>query len=250
MGYVIFFDMDGVLTPAAQALQIAEIIGKKEQVLKMFSGQLKKNVGLEWILSKGATFLAGENEAMLKEAAQKMPLTKSARRVVSELKKASYNPIIVTNGFEEVARVFGRRIGISEVYGNAPEAKDGIFTGRMKDTKLLTLKSKGDFVRKYLKEKNIAKQDSVAVGNDENDMFMFKEVGLSVVFNPSKSIKSTIAESVSKAIDGKKGDFINFTNIVDIVILDPDLAKILPFLVPKPDKFSDKVKFEETTVFR
>jgi len=247
MKYVIFFDMDGVLTPQAQALQLAETIGKKSQAMKVFAGQLRKQVGLEWILSKGAKFIAGQPNSVLKETAQKMLITKSAKDTISQLKEASYRPIIVTNGFEEIARDFGKRIGIDEVYGNSPEVKDGILTGELKDTKLLTLKSKGDFVRNYIKTKGIGKKSTVAVGNDENDMFMFNEVGLSIVFNPSRSIKSNITRSFSKAIEGQRRDFIKLTKIVDIVILENDLSKVLPFLVPEPRKFSDKVKIDEIT---
>ena len=165
MKYFIFFDMDGVLTPQAQALQLAETIGKKSQAMKVFAGQLRKHVGLEWILSKGAKFISGQPQSVLRETAQKMLITKSVRETITQLKEASYQPVIVTNGFEEIARDFGKRIGIDEVYGNSPDMRDGILTGELRDTKLLTLKSKGDFVRNYSKEKGIVKRNTVAVGN-------------------------------------------------------------------------------------
>ncbi|MBN1786341.1 MAG: HAD family phosphatase [Candidatus Methanofastidiosa archaeon] len=247
MEYYIFFDMDGVLTPQAQALQLAETIGKRSLAMKIFAGQLRKQVGLEWILSKGVKFITGQPSSILKETAQKMLVTKSAKDTIRQLKEASYRPIIITNGFEELARFFGKRIGIEEVYGNSPEAKEGILTGNLSDTKLLTLKSKGDFVRNYLRENGIDRNRAIAVGNDENDMFMFKEVGLSIVFNPSGSIKRNITNSFSKAMDGRKKEFVKFTNMVDIVILENDLSKILPFLVPEPNKFSKNVKIDEIT---
>jgi len=247
MKYVIFFDMDGVLTPQAQALQLAETIGKRSQAMKVFAGQLRKQVGLEWILSKGVKFITGQPQSVLKETAQKMLVTKSAKDTIQKLKDASYHPVIVTNGFEEIARDFGKRIGIEEVYGNSPEAKDGVLTGELKDKKLLTLKSKGDFVRNYIKQHGLDKKMTVAVGNDENDMFMFREVGLSIVFNPSRSIKKNIKNSFTSAMDGQKRDFLKLTKMVDIVVLGNDLSKTLPFLVPEPNKFSENVKIDEVT---
>jgi len=247
MKYVIFFDMDGVLTPQAQALQLAQAMGKKSQAMKVFAGQLRKQVGLEWILSKGVKFLSGQRQTILKETAQKMIITKSTKDVITQLKDADYRPIIITNGFEEMARAFGKRIGIDEVYGNAPEVKDGILTGNLSVSKLLTLKSKGDFVRDYLRRNGIDKKNTVGVGNDENDMFMFKEVGLSIVFNPSRSIKRNISSSFTKAMDGKKRDFLKLTKAVDIVVLENDMSKLLPFLVPIPNKFSKKVQIDEIT---
>jgi len=248
MSYVIFFDMDGVLTPQAQALELARTIGKKDKAMKVFAGQLKKQVGLEWILSKGATFLTGQPENVLRKTAQRMQMTKSVRETITQLKDASYRPVIVTNGFTEIAAAFGERIGITEAYGNSPEVVDGKLTGEISDGKLLTLKSKGDFVRNYLKDHGISRDHTVAVGNDENDLFMFKEVGLSIAFNPSKSIKQSITSSFSKAMDGQRKEFIEFTRVVDIVILNDDLSKIIPFLVPKPDKFSSQVNIDEKTI--
>jgi HAD superfamily phosphoserine phosphatase-like hydrolase len=241
MVYYIFFDMDGVLTPQAQALVLAETIGKKKEAMRVFAGQLKKQVGLEWILSKGAQFLAGHDAGILSKAALKMQYTKGAKEAVKALKDASYQPIIVTNGFEEMARVFGKRIGIEECYGNIPAQGDGLLTGEIADGKLLTLKSKGDFVRSYLKSRGIDRESTVAVGNDENDMFMFREVGLSIAFNPSSSIKHSITNSFTHAIDGQRRDFIEFTKAVDIVILNNDMTKILPFLIPNPNKFAQKI---------
>ena len=40
---------------------------------------------------------------------------------------------------------------------------------------------------------------------------------------------------------------MKFTKMVDIVILENDLSKILPFLIPEPKKFSDNVKIDEIT---
>lgn len=241
MEYYIFFDMDGVLTPQAQALVLAETIGKKKEAMRVFAGQLRKQVGLEWILSKGAQFLEGQDASIMRKAAMKMPYTKGAKDAVKSLKDASYHPIIVTNGFEEMASVFGKRIGIEECYGNVPAQEGGKLTGIIKDGKLLTLKSKGDFVREYIKNRSIPLENTVAVGNDENDMFMFREVGLSIAFNPSSSIKHSITNSFSSAIDGKRKDFIDFTKAVDIVILNNDMGKILPFLIPSPNKFAQKI---------
>lgn len=248
MEYVIFFDMDGVLTPQAQALQLAQEMGKKKDFLRLFAGQLRKQVGLEWILSKGAQFLKGQDDGILKRTAQKMTFTPSAKPTIDALVKASYRPVIVTNGFQEMAEVFGARMGIKEAYGNAPESRDGILTGEIADGPLVTIKSKGDFVRNYLKDKGIEKSHTVAVGNDENDIFMFREVGLSIAFNPSASIKNTIKQSFSKAMDGDRREFLKLTKEVDIVVLQNDLSKILPFLVPRPDKFSKQVRMDEKTM--
>ncbi len=233
--------MDGVLTPQAQALVLAETIGKKKEAMRVFAGQLRKQVGLEWILSKGVQFLAGQDVGIMRKAAMKMPYTKGAKEAIQALKDASYHPVIVTNGFEEMAQAFGKRIGIDECYGNVPSREGGVLTGEIHDGKLLTLKSKGDFVRGYLKRHGIPREATVGVGNDENDMFMFREVGLSIAFNPSTSIKHSITNSFSHAIDGQRKEFIDFTRAVDIVILNNDMGKILPFLIPRPDKFAQKI---------
>lgn len=242
---LIFFDMDGVLAPKAHAIHLAEMIGKGDELKKIFSGTTNRKVGLEWTIREGAKVFAEIPEQTLEDAGKTLPTVKEALNTIKELKKASYTPILITNGIEQVSAVFAQRLQITEWYGNTLEIKNGKTTGRLDSPALMTLQSKGDLVRKMVQRRS-TKKESVAVGNDENDWAMFKEVGFSILFNPSHNLTDRLKQCLEEAEKGFKKEFIEFSRSVDVIIEEPDLGLLLPFLVPEPTVFPKKVRIEKT----
>ncbi len=236
---LIFFDLDRVLTPASHVLLIAERIGQKEKFEKLFKGSVEGKTGLEWIVKQGITFLEGHDPSLFEEIAKNMKIIENGVEVVTTLKENGYHPIIITNGFYRVAQIFGERIGVKEVYGNRAEKRDGVFTGKIYSD-LLTLKSKGDVVRRIIKKKNPS--ISVSVGDDENDWFMFEETDFSILFNPTPSILQKV-----RSLKEKKG-MRELTKFINLIVARDDLSLILPFLVPEPDLFPKSVTAERKII--
>lgn len=236
---VIFFDLDRVLTPQSHVLLIAGKIGKKEEFKRLFKGNIVGSTGLEWIVKQGIKFLEGYDPSIFEETAKKMEIVKNGEDVIKELKENGYYPILITNGFYRVAKIFGERIGIEEAYGNKVEEKNGVFTGKIYSD-LMTLKSKGDFVRRILKEKE--SEFSVSVGDDENDWFMFKETDFSILFNPTPSIMNKI-----KSFKKERG-IRELAKFINLIVANDDLNLILPFLVPKPNLFPKVFNMERKII--
>ena len=242
---LIFFDMDGVLTPTAHAICVADIIGKGDELRKIFSGTTNRKIGLEWVIREGVKLFDNIPEDMLEEAGKTLPIVKGAEETIEELKKADYHPILITNGIEQVASVFARRLNIEEWYGNPLEIKNEKTTGRLASSSLITLQSKGNLVRKIVATRSSVKE-SVAVGNDENDWAMFREVGFSILLNPSSNLKERLKKCLDEAEKGFKKEFIEFSRSVSVIIEEPDLRLLLHFLVPEPTVFPEKVRIEKT----
>lgn len=242
---LIFFDIDGVLTPTAHGIHLADMVGKGEELKKVFSGTTNRKIGLEWVVRVGARIFQGIPESVLEEAGETLPLIEGAEEVIAELKKAHYHPVVITNGIGQVAAVVARRVGIEEWYGNILEVEDGSVTGHLDTSSLITLQSKGDVVRKIVAQKS-SREESVAVGNDENDWAMFQQVGFSILFCPSSNLRKRLKRCLENAEKGAKRDFLEFCQSVDVIIEDPNLRLLLPFLIPEPTIFSKKVKIEKT----
>ena len=236
---VIFFDMDRVLTPQSHVLLMADRIGKREEFKKLFKGNVEGTTGLEWIVKRGIKFLEGYDSSIFEETAKKMEIIDNGKDVIKKLKENEYCPIIITNGFYRVAKFFGERIGIEEAYGNKVEEENGVFTGKIYSN-LLTLKSKGDSVRRILKEKK--PEFSISVGDDENDWFMFKETNFSILFNPTPSIMEKI-----KSFKKERG-LRELTKFINLIVANDDLNLILPFLIPKPNLFPKNLNIERKII--
>jgi phosphoserine phosphatase len=241
---LIFLDMDGVLTPKAHALHLAEMVDKTDELKKIFTGTTNKKIGLEWVVRKGSQIFAGIDASFLQKAGETLPMVKGAEKTVKELKKGGYEPILITNGIVQIACAFAEKVGINKYYGNTLEIKDGKITGNLDTSTLITLQSKGDVVRKVVSDTQAEK--SVAVGNDENDWAMFQEVDFSILFNPSSNLINRLEKCLKEAEKGFKKEFIEFSRSVDVIIEEPNFELILPFVIPEPTVFPDKVRIEKT----
>ncbi len=238
---LIFFDMDGVLTPKPHPIQLAEMVEKEDEFYgihkKLLSG-IGEHAGLDWIVKEMVRVFADTPETTLKNVGKRLPAIKGAAETIRELKKCGYHPILVTNGFDQIAGVFARRLGITEWYGNSLEIKDGRTTGCLHSSPLMTLQSKGNLVRKIVTQRS-SKRESVAVGNDVNDWTMFQEVGLSILLDLSCDSEERLARYLNKREKGFKKKLVDFFESVDVIIEEPDLRMLIPYLIPEPAAFRE-----------
>ena len=231
----VFFDLDGVLTPKDHCIQLAKFIGREEKIYKILKKSISEigRIGLEGILREMARVFVDIPEFVLEDAGRSLPAMKGARETIRELKEYGYTPILITGGIEQVAGGFAQKMGITEWYGNALEIKNGRTTGRLCTLPLARLQSKGDLVRKIISTKSSRKL-SAAVGNDINDWTMFQEVGISILFNPSPNLEPFLKWCIDKGERGFTQDCLGFSSTVDVIIEEPDLNLILPFLLLDP----------------
>ncbi len=228
----VFFDLDGVLTPKDHYIQLAELVGREEEIYEISKKGISEidRIGLEGIIREMARGFVDIPEFVLKDAGMSLPPMKGARETIRELKKYGYTPILITGGIEQVAGAFAQRMGIIEWYGNTLEIKNGRTTGRFSTLPLARLQSKGELVRKIIASKS-SRRLSAAVGNDVNDWTMFQEVGTSILFNPSSNLEPLLRWCVYRGERGFTQDCIEFSSSVDVIIEKPDLNLILPFLL-------------------
>ena len=231
---LIFFDMDGVLTPTMHCILLAEMVNKEDELYEIIrkASDGTDNMGLEWIIKGIAKMLNGVPESLLEDAGRRLPIMEGAVETIKTLKNSGYTPILITSGIEQVAGVFARRLQITEWYGNTLEIKNGKTTGHLYASLLVELHSKGDVVRKIVAQRS-SKTESVAVGNDVNDWPMFEEVGFSILFNPSPNLKDHLKWCFDRAEKGFTKEYV-CPQSVDVVIEEPDLQLLLPLLVPEP----------------
>ncbi|MBU7047586.1 MAG: hypothetical protein HXS54_14220, partial [Theionarchaea archaeon] len=64
--------------------------------------------------------------------------------------------------------------------------------------------------------------------------------------NPSSNLKERLKRCLDEAEKGFKKEFIEFSKSVSVIIEEPDLRLLLPFLVPEPTVFPEKVRIEKT----
>ncbi|MDP6460068.1 MAG: phosphoserine phosphatase SerB, partial [Candidatus Hydrothermarchaeota archaeon] len=206
------FDLDGTLIDADAVDEFAKLAGKGKQATdirkKAMDGKLKP----EEALVKRVKLLKGMECEELKEAVEKLPLMKGARKATKELMNRGVKVCIISGGFEIVAERVKKELGLDYAVGNELMVNAGKLTGEMKGP---TLKegSKGKVLAQFAKRVGVPLYECAAVGNGVNDVSMLKKAKLKIAFNPRSSL-------------GK---------ISDVIIDEKDITRILPHVLGEAD---------------
>lgn len=206
---LVVFDLDGTLArPRSGWVYIHSILGtegrSKESESLYFSGKISWQ---EWA-KRDARLWAGTSLEKISNAAKRCPLNIGAKRTVKTLQKAGYEVAIISAGLQPIARSVADRLGISRVFANELIDDGKALTGEVKTN--VSASNKHEVLRGLLEEMKLESHQVVAVGDDFSMIPLFREVGLSIAFNP---MESSVGESAK------------------IVVKNRDLSSVLPHIL-------------------
>lgn len=111
---------------------------------------------------------------------------KYTRDLVTQLKKEGYYLLAISQSPREVVRPFAKEMGFDEMYGFIFEVKKGKLTGQRLHSEIMLHK---DAVLQHVAQKqNISLQNSVGIGDTENDIPFLELVKRPICFNPNKNL--------------------------------------------------------------
>ena len=130
------------------------------------------------------------------ELARISPLMNGSEHTVQGIKEKGYHQVIISNSITLLADRIGEKLGIGGdcITANVLEVKDDKLTGRLSlhhgwQDKVKTL-------RRYAKIMGIDLKDTVAIGDDINDIEMIKKAGLGIAFDPKNDLLKEAADIV------------------------------------------------------
>ena len=156
--------------------------------------------------------LRGVTKSKLKKDLTRFKLMKGARQKIETLKKNKITPVIVSDNPEFLVKAVAKKLKIKHIaynrilFDNKGYAYDTKPTHPSRNTRV----SKVLAVRDFARIKKISLKDCAAVGNNENDLDLFKKVGLSIAFN-----------SKDKELKGA----------ADVSLRSDDLRSVLKYLI-------------------
>jgi len=206
---LVIFDLDGTLIKPSSSWQyLHQKLGTRKEARKnselFYAGKLSWD---EWA-ERDARLWAGSDVNEVKRIVQRCPLTKGAKKTVLKLKENGLDMAIISGGISFFADRVAQELEISHVFSNKLHEKDGKLTGEVTIT--VTSTNKPILLLQLLKQLKLSLEHVGAVGDDFTMVPLFKIVGLSIAFNPSKT---DVKESA------------------DIVIVGQSLLDILPHIL-------------------
>ena len=191
---LIAFDMDGTILNAEAIDEIAKRAGVQDKVAELTRRAMEGEIDFEYALKERVKMLKGLPVKVVEEVAESLPIAKGAKEIIDALKRMGFITVLITGGFDVVARRIAEKLGFDYWFANKLGVENGRLNGEVE-----ILISGGESKLKVLKE--IAKshgidlEECIAVGDGANDLLVLENVGLGIGFKP-KPIVTREAKAV------------------------------------------------------
>lgn len=192
---LIAFDMDSTLVTSECVDEIADVVGKKEEVAAITEAAMQGVIAdYKESLRQRVALLEGVSVEQLERVyTERVQLSEGAQALVQACQQAGLKTILVSGGFTFFTDRIRDRLQLDFTRSNQLEIKDGVLTGRMVDQSwgdICDGEEKRRAVLDLASLMGIAPAQVIAVGDGANDLPMMQAVGLSVAFHAKPRVRN------------------------------------------------------------
>lgn len=203
---VAIFDMDNTLLRASFIHTAAEKFGFKKELLDIVTSQSNPFIRTKQI----ARLLKGKSISDLLKLADEIPVTKGIEETVKLLQENGFVTGIISDSYDCITNHFKNKFSFDFSLANELEFSKSIATGEVKIPSFFLSHGSGLCNHEYCKTNalihicsryNIPVEDTLAIGDSENDICMIKKAGIGISFCSSNSLLDAVADFVIKEPD-------------------------------------------------
>lgn len=203
MRRLICFDMDSTLIQTECIDELAERAGVGEEVKRITERAMRGEIDFRESFTQRVRLLRGLDVSVMREIAEKLPITEGVDRLMSILKQCGYKIAILSGGFTYFGEYLQRRYGIDYVYANELEiGDDGKLTGNYVGD-IVDGQRKAELLRLIAQVEKVNLAQTIAVGDGANDLPMISDAGLGIAFHAKPRVAASAMQSINTiGLDG------------------------------------------------
>lgn len=199
---LVCFDMDSTLIGTEVIDELAIRAGVGDKVKEITERAMRGEIDFCESFSERVALLKGLDETVMRDIAEKLPVTEGVERMMTVLKRAGFKTAILSGGFTYFGMYLKQKFGFDYVYANELEIVDGRLTGRYVGD-IVDGRRKAELLRLIAQVENIDIAQTIAVGDGANDLPMLSTAGLGIAFHAKPKVKANAGQSLSTiGLDG------------------------------------------------
>ena len=183
-------DMDSTLITIECIDELGDFAGKKAEIAAITERAMRGELDFPGALRARVAALAGlPEEALRRVYEERLRLTPGAEALLAACRKHGVKLLLVSGGFTFFTERLKARLGLDYTISNTLEIAQGRLTGRVLGD-IVGAEAKAKKLLAVLRELDIGKERSVAIGDGANDLKMMAEAGLSVAFHAKPVVRA------------------------------------------------------------
>ena len=189
-------DMDGTIIENETLNDIANFLGKGDQVKKITDLGLKGRLDFSTSLENRVNILKGLRLSSLEEAKRIVTFKKGAKKLFQVLKDNNFTTVLVSGGFKPITTYVQKYLVMDYEYSNTFGVIGDLFDGTTNGP-IINANYKEKIVNKLRKKLNLKQNQIVGIGDAANDMNMLLSVGLPIAFKAQEIVKANFENQIN-----------------------------------------------------
>ncbi|MFO0703945.1 MAG: HAD-IB family phosphatase [Patescibacteria group bacterium] len=184
----IIFDIDGTITDDVSWLKLTDSLGGSRSYFSQIFAQFR-NGEIDYQTCKEKLIdiwlkTGKANKQEFEKIFRSMDLRNGAVEVINYL-KIKYKICLITGSMDFFVKFLADKLGVRDFFANTSLYWDEL--GNLEDLDYYPRQAekKLEQFNHFIKENNLAKENCVAVGDSENDILLFQEIGRGIVIGSS-----------------------------------------------------------------
>lgn len=189
-------DMDSTMIGQECIDELADLVGMKAHVATITERAMRGEIEFEPALRERVALLKDLPASVVDEVlAKRITLTPGGRELVATMRAHGAYTCLVSGGFTLFTRAVAAKLGFQENRANELVARDGKFTGEVKEP-ILGRAAKLATLVDLMESFDLDDVDSVVVGDGANDLAMIQAAGLGVAYHAKPAVAAAAAARI------------------------------------------------------
>lgn len=189
-------DMDMTIIDIETVNLINDKLLKNKKISDITEKAMSGKINFKKSILKRTKLLKGINQKKIINIIKSIKINEGVISVIKTLNNQGCHTMLISGGYDLIANLIGKKAGFREIKCNKLEIIDNKLTGKL-EGEILDKEGKLYYLKNTMKDKNIKKNLTLAVGDGDNDIDMIKYASLGLAWKAYKKVKERANASIN-----------------------------------------------------